>query len=122
MGAGDPEALQPAPLLDRIAAELLQCRAILSRIEHSGHDILDTGPATATSRSWQKNMQDMDLLGQNLSDLACCLHAAAAEPAVRKACDLSAPRVLGHLRLDDLRQRLRGKAAAPGQAASVEFF
>lgn len=122
MAFGEPEALHLAPLLDRIAAEILQCRVILSQIEHSVQDILDAAPLSAMSHTQQKDMQDIDFLSQIMDDLARFLHAAAVEPAVQNVCDLSVRRVLGHLRLDDLRQRLRGKAAAEGQEGAVEYF
>ena len=122
MAAPEPDGLGPAPLLERVAIEILHCRSILSRIEQSVHDILDHGPPGVATRSWQKNMQDIDLLEQNLGDLARCLHAAATDPATQAADGLNETRVLGHLRLDDLRQRLRGRTAQIGQAATVEFF
>lgn len=115
--------LPPATLLSRVAVELLQCKAILSRIEHSIHAVLDSHPASAETRSWQGNLQDIDLLEQQLGDLARCLRATAADPALAGAEALAATQVLGELHLDDLRQRLRGHVpVADSDFFSIEYF
>ena len=106
-----PSLIATAPLVQRIAAELLQCRAILSRIEHSVHAALEATPPQVPALSWQKNMQEIDLLEQTLGDLALCLSALAAEPALRDAPDLRYAHVLGRLRLEGLRHRLHGRPA-----------
>jgi hypothetical protein len=118
-----PEPLYPTSLLDRVAAELLQCRAILSRVEHSVHDILDQHRAGGDERSWQRNLQDIDLLEQNLGDLALCLQNAARDPVLASAQGLEARPILAPLRLDDLRQRLTGRiSSATARATDVEVF
>jgi hypothetical protein len=117
-----PARLSTAPLLQRIAAELLNCQAILSRIEHSVHQSLQGPAAQIAPLSWQKNLQDIDLLEQNLGDLAVCLTAVAAEPPLRDAADLNEAHVLGPLRLEDLRHRLHGKPHQPGCAEQIEIF
>lgn len=114
--------LLPAHLLTQVVAELLHCKSILSRIEHSVHAVIDSHPASSDTRSWQRNLQDIDLLEQQLGDLARCLSATAAEPAMQEARALSILQVLGDLTLDDLRQRLLGRSQAFGQSAEVEFF
>ena len=114
--------LLAADLLAQVAAELLHCKAILSRIEHSVHAVIDSHPASAETRSWQRNLQDIDLLEQQLGDLARCLTATAAEPALQEARALSIRQVLGDLTLDDLRQRLRGHVPAASAAPDIEYF
>ncbi len=114
--------LLPADLLVQVAAELSHCKSILSRIEHSVHAVIDSHPASSETRSWQRNLQDIDLLEQQLGDLARCLTAAAAEPAVQEARPLSILQVMGDLTLDDLRQRLLGRSDAFGPSVAVEFF
>jgi hypothetical protein len=114
--------LLPADLLAQVAAELLHCKAILSRIEHSVHAVIDSHPASSETRSWQRNLQDIDLLAQQLGDLARCLTATAAEPAVKEARALSILQVMGDLTLDDLRQRLLGQSDALSKSLEVEFF
>lgn len=116
-----PEPLYPTSLLDRVAAELLQCRAILSRIEHSVHDILDHHRAGGDARSWQRNLQDIDLLEQNLGDLALCLQIAARDPVLVTAGGLEPRPILAPLRLDALRQRLSGRPSGAA-ATDVEVF
>lgn len=118
----DESPLSAGPLLKRIAQELLQCRSILARIEHSVHLTLDGPAAQTVPLAWQKNLQDIDLLEQNLGDLATCLSAVAEQPAMRPPHDLSESHVLGPLRLDDLRHRLRGKPALPQTADPIEIF
>jgi hypothetical protein len=122
MATKDTGPLAAGPLLRRVAQELLQCRAILSRIEHSVHQSLQAGPAQAAPLSWQKNLQDIDLLEQNLGDLATCLAAVADQPALSATCDLNEAHVLGPLRLEDLRHRLHGKPARHDTAEPIEIF
>lgn len=114
--------LLPADLLTQVVAELLHCKSILSRVEHSVHCIIDSHPNSSETRSWQRNLQDIDLLEQQLADLARCLTATAAEPAIREARALSILQVMGDLTLDDMRQRLLGRTEVFGQGATVEFF
>lgn len=114
--------LLPGALLAQVSEELLRCRAILSRIEHSVHAMIDSHPASAETRQWHRNLQDIDLLEQNLADLARCLGATAAEPALQDARALSPVQVLGDLTLHDLRQRLRGHLSAADNGGAVEFF
>lgn len=115
-------ALATGPLLQRIAEELVQCQAILARIEHSVHLSLDGPAAQVAPLSWQKNLQDIDLLEQNLGDLALCLSAIAEQPAMRAVADLNEAHVLGPLRLEDLRHRLHGKPERPERADPIELF
>lgn len=117
-----PSQIATAPLLQRIAAELLQCRAMLSRIEHSVHAALEAPIAQVGSGSWQRNMQDIDLLEQYLGELALCLVAVAAEPALQMTADLSEAHVLGRLRLEDLRHRLQGRPSHAEPADHIELF
>jgi len=122
MMAAPIAVLSAGPLLKRIAEELVQCQAILSRIEHSVHLSLDGPAAQVAPLSWQKNLQDIDLLEQNLGDLALCLSAIADQPPVRTLCDLNEAQVLGPLRLEDLRHRLHGKPARLEPADPIEIF
>ena len=117
-----PSQIATAPLLQRIAAELLQCRAMLSRIEHSVHVAFDAPTAQVPSGSWQKNLQAIDLLEQYLGELAICLAAVAAEPALQGAADLREAHVLGRLRLEDLRHRLHGRPSHTEPADPIELF
>jgi hypothetical protein len=114
--------LLPSALLAQVAEELLRCRAILSRIEHSVHAVIDSHPASSETRAWHRNLQDIDLLEQNLADLARCLCATSAEPALQGGLPLSAVGVLGDLTLDDLRQRLRGHTQVTESGGEIEYF
>ena len=122
MSMYQPSLIATAPLLQRIAAELLHCRAILSRIEHSVHVAFEVPAAQLPSGSWQRNLQDIDLLEQNLGELALCLAAVAAEPALQIAADLNEVHVLGRLRLEDLRHRLHGRPSGVEPADQIEIF
>jgi hypothetical protein len=118
----DESPLSAGPLLKRIAQELLQCRSILARIEHSVHLTMEGPASQSVPLAWQKNLQDIDLLEQNLGDLATCLSAVADQPAMRSPHDLNEAQVLGPLRLEDLRHRLHGKPALPQIADPIEIF
>lgn len=122
MTAAFAAPLSAGPLLQRIAEELVQCRAILSRIEHSVHQSLEGAVTPDAPLSWQKNLQDIDLLEQNLGDLALCLTATAEQPAIGAVHDLNEAQVLGPLRLEDLRHRLHGKPTRPERADPIEIF
>lgn len=114
--------LLTSALLAQVAEELLRCRTILARIEHSVHAVIDSHPASSETRAWHRNLQDIDLLEQNLGDLARCLSAAAAAPALQGTPPLSPVQVLGDLTLDDLRQRLRGHVPVTDAGGAVEYF
>jgi hypothetical protein len=122
MTAAFAAPLSAGPLLQRIAEELVQCQAILSRIEHSVHLSLEGPVVPQAPLSWQKNLQVIDLLEQSLADLALCLSAVADQPAVRAIHNLNEGQVLGPLRLEDLRHRLQGKLACPERADPIEIF
>ncbi len=118
----DESPLSAGPLLKRVGLELLQCRSILARIEHSVHLTLE-GPASQTAPlAWQRNLQDIDLLEQILGDLAACLFAVADQPAMRSPHDLNEAQVLGPLRLEDLRHRLHGKPMLQLNPDPIEIF
>ena len=115
------DVLAPAPLMLRLAEELRQCRAILAKVEHTFHQVLDGEIGADQPRLWQVSIQSIDLLEQNLGDLATCMTAMADEPGLAGCASLNEARVLGPLKLDDLRRRLHGK---PGQqsATRIELF
>lgn len=115
------DVLAPAPLLLRLAEELRQCRAILASVEHTFHQVLDGEIGADQPRLWQVSIQSIDLLEQNLGDLAACMTAMADEPGLAGCPRLNEARVLGPLKLDDLRQRLHGKAGHP-RASRTELF
>lgn len=114
--------LPPALLLHRIATELARCQSLLGRIEHSVQVIMaapSPGMILSASRS---ELQDIDLLGQSLGDLAMCLRSAAATAPLSTADDLDAGVVLGELRLQDLRHRLVGVQGAAPAVERIELF
>lgn len=118
----DSAALPPALLLQRIAAELARCQSLLDRIEHSVQVIMSAPSPGLLLSARRSELQDIDLLGQSLGDLALCLRSAAASPPLRAAADLDAGFVLGELRLQDLRHRLVGRQGAAPEVERVELF
>lgn len=122
MDGAPHDVLLPSLLLGRIAAELERCREILSRVEHSVHDIIDHHRLPQDAGSWQRNLQDIDLLEQHLGDLAHCLSNAARDPALLTTPSLEARQILDGLRLDDLRQRLAGRNLHPRRPRDVDLF
>ncbi len=113
-------------LLARLAEDLTRCRSVLARIEVAVHHGLDAAKAGEISTDppiyWQTNLQDIDLLDQHLADLAVCVQAVASEPAVQEGALLSGARVLGPLKLDDLRKRLRGDMTQTEDGSNIELF
>ena len=118
----DSAALPPALLLHRIAAELAHCQSLLDRIEHSVQVIIAAPSPGLLLSARRSELQDIDLLGQCLGDLALCLRSAAASPPLEAAADLDAGFVLGELRLLDLRHRLVGRQSAAPEVERVELF
>lgn len=118
----DGATLPPALLLHRIAAELARCQRLLDRIELAVQVIMAAPPPGQMLSARQGELQDIDLLGQSLGDLALCLRAAAASPPLGAAVDLDAGFVLNGLQLSDLRHRLAGRPPAPPEGARIEFF
>ena len=118
----DSATLNPAVLLQRIAAELSRCQSLLDRIEHSVQVIM-TAPSPGMILSARRSeLQDIDLLGQSLGDLALCLRCAAASPPLETAADLDAGFVLSELRLQDLRHRLVGRQGVAPEVERIELF
>ena len=115
-------ALPPALLLLRIAAELAHCQSLLDRIEHSVQVIIAAPSPGLLLSARRSELQDIDLLGQCLGDLALCLRSAAASPPLGSAADLDAGFVLGELRLQDLRHRLVGRQGVAPGAERIELF
>ncbi|MGV8952533.1 MAG: hypothetical protein ACOH2M_15610 [Cypionkella sp.] len=113
-------------LLARLAEDLTRCRSVLARIEVAVHHGLDAAKAGEVGTDppvyWQSNLQDIDLLDQHLADLAVCVQAIAADPAVQQGALLSGAHVLGPLKLDDLRKRLRGDTSQAEDASNIELF
>ena len=122
MRGEDSARLPPALLLQRIAAELARCQSLLDRIEHSVQVIMAAPSPGQLLCARRSELQDIDLLGQCLGDLALCLRSAAASPTLGAAADLDAGFVLGDLRLQDLRHRLVGRQATGPEADRIELF
>ena len=118
----DRAALPPTLLLQRIAAELARCQSLLDRIELSVQVIIAAPSPDLLISARRSELQDIDLLGQSLGDLAVCLRSVAASPTLHAAADLDAGLVLGDLRLQDLRQRLVGRPDNVPEAARIELF
>ena len=117
-----PSILSPSTLLLRLADELLRCETMLRHIEHGLLQVHDGSKPSNSARVWQKNIQAIDLLEQKLGDLSQCLTAMSREPSLQAAPDLSEARLFAHLKLDDLRCRLRGQADFSSDGDRVEVF
>ena len=115
------DALAPSQLLLRLAEELRQCRAILAGVEKVFHQVTHGAIDADQPRLWQVSIQSIDLLEQNLGDLAACMTAMASEPGLAGCRDLNEARVLGPLKLDDLRQRLHGRPGLQNATRSELF-
>ncbi|EEW24194.1 hypothetical protein [Rhodobacter ferrooxidans] len=122
MNTQESVTLAPSLLMQRVAAELSHCQAILRRVEHAVHETVLAPGANTTGPVWQKNMQDLDLLDQSLGDLALCLNSAAQGAALHNTVPLNAIEVLGALRLEHLRHRLKGTSAVPDRIDHIEIF
>lgn len=90
-------------VLDRAAVEVQRCEVILRRVETAVAPMIVASCGQTSSHA----LQDIDLLGQSLADLATCLSGLAAQLGSGAEVDLR--RLLAPLRLDDLYQRLGGQ-------------
>lgn len=106
-------------LLRRTAAEIRHCRAMVTRLEDTVHDLVeggigDTGPL--------QELQAIDRLGQRLDDLVRWTEGLAASTtgtsAGRSLADLARP-----LLLAEMRQALAGAPAGAGQiSGQIDMF
>lgn len=115
--APDPRLHSARDVLNRTAVEVRRCEAILRGIETAVAPMLDTPQARQSRRA----LQDIDLLGQSLADLATCLAGLAGQLGNR--IDIDMPDLLAPLRLDDLHRRLGGRDAIdPSPEARIALF
>ena len=104
----------PDLVLGRLAAEVESCHGLLLRLEA----VL---VPTALPEGEGRALQDIDLLGQSLDDIARCLHRLAG--ALPEAPEIDLCAVLAGLHLDDLARRLGGQTTEPvGTAARIALF
>lgn len=101
----EPELHAADAVLHRIAYEVQHCEVILRGIETAVAEMI----ANRRAESGSHALQDIDLLGQSLADIATCLTGMADQLGSTPPVD--ARRLLAPLRLDDLYQRLGGKVA-----------
>lgn len=92
-------------VLCRIALELQRCEVMLRGIETAVTPMIPAQRAQSSSLA----LQDIDLLGQSLADLATCLTGLSMQVGNRAAVDMLD--LLSPLRLDDLYLRLGGSKA-----------
>ena len=101
----DPQVHTARDVLQRAAVEVQRCEVILRGIETA------VAPMIARQRGsgGSPALQDIDLLGQSLADIATCLAGLAGQPGADA--EIDARSLLAPLRLDDLYQRLGGRVA-----------
>lgn len=104
----------PGLLLQRSAEELLNCVASLSRIELAISPLVSQVTALADHLA----LQEIDLLGQSLTDISTCLSAIAH--SLQRADPIDGHAILAPLRLNDLRNRLGGLAATVGHSLDAD--
>ena len=92
-------------VLNRTAVEVQRCEVILRGIETAVAPMLDVLHGHQSSHA----LQDIDLLGQSLADLATCLAGLAG--LLGERIDIDTHDLLAPLRLDDLHRRLGGRVA-----------
>lgn len=103
-------AVAPADIGQRLVREVELCIAALHRIEVSVAPLITQAEGDVAGHA----LQDIDLVGQSLADIARCLedlcpHLAAIAP-------IDARQVVSRLRLDDLARRLTGPAGPTARA------
>ena len=106
----------PGLLLQRSAEELLNCVASLSRIERAISPLVPQ----VTALTDHLALQEIDLLGQSLTDISTCLSAMARNLQCAEPIDGHA--ILAPLRLNDLRNRLGGLGSAVGQSPDCDVL
>lgn len=116
MVATPASPLAASDFLQRVAAELAECHAMLTQIEGT------VQPHLTLQGHDRFALQNIDLLGQTLADLARCLTAAAQTRAIGDANALCSVDVLSSLHLDDLRTRLTAGHDLVATRANVELF
>ena len=92
-------------VLCRTAVEVQRCEVILRGIEAAVAPMIAAHHGQSSSHA----LQDIDLLGQSLADLATCLTGLAAQ--LGDQAEVDTHRLLAPLRLDDLYLRLGGREA-----------
>lgn len=101
----DPRMHPARAVLVRMAVEVQRCEVILRGIETAVAPMIAAPGGPSNSHA----LQDIDLLGQSLADLAICLTGIAAQ--LDGGVEVDVHRLLDPLRLDDLHRRLGGRAA-----------
>ncbi|MDT8856018.1 hypothetical protein RNZ50_13550 [Paracoccaceae bacterium Fryx2] len=101
----EPQVQSAGDVLARAALEVQRCEVMLRRIETA------VAPMIAAERreGCSHALQDIDLLGQSLADIATCLTGVAGQ--LPPGASVDARSLLAPLRLDDLCQRLGGLMA-----------
>jgi hypothetical protein len=117
-----PPTLIAATLMHRLSDEIQRCRMVLARIEHTIHPVPEDAGAEAGRQPLHADLQDIDLLDQKLCDLATCMVTLGQDPAIMAASGISEARVLGSLKLDDVRRRLRGTPQDQNGVKRIELF
>jgi hypothetical protein len=116
-----PALRGPETLLLRVSEELAGCVCLLSTIETEVAVLLAASPRSSPASV--AALQQIDLLAQTLADLALCLDGLGRSPLPAPGRPDWAEAALHPLRLEDLRARLAGLAAAPAPAgAAVDLF
>lgn len=103
----DPVWQRPDAILQRMVAELAKCQTMLHGVETVVGPLVAARVTSASSHA----LQDIDRLGQTLADLATCLGVLAAN--LDGSSEIDARQILQAMRLDDLAQRLAGRAVVP---------
>lgn len=108
-------------LLNRTAAQLRQCRAVVVQLEDAVHALIDKGGPQSMSGPLA-DLQAIDLLDQRLNDLALWADALA-RATIGCHPDRSARDLTQDLRLAEMRTALAGADMAdPVAAGHTEFF
>lgn len=101
----DPRSHSARDVLDRLSIEVQRCEVILRGIETAVAPLI----AAPGRQGGSHALQDIDLLGQSLADLATCLSGLSTQVNEDAAVDTHL--LLAPLRLDDLHRRLGGRCA-----------
>ncbi len=98
----DPRSHSARDVLERLSVEVQRCEVILRGIETAVAPII----AHPGSPRGSHALQDIDLLGQSLADLATCLSGLARQVGQDATVDTHV--LLAPLRLDALHRRIGG--------------
>lgn len=106
-------SIEPAVIGQRLVWEVERCISALHRIEASVAPLITRTEGDVAGHA----LQDIDLVGQSLADIARCLEDLC--PHLAGLAPVDARLIVSRLQLDDLARRMAGLTAPLAQAGDA---